>query len=291
MAAQLEVALTIDDAPSIAAEGPIAFDAARMDAVREALVAAGVKRCVAFVIGRHARGHERSLERWLAQGYELGNHSEDHARASSGELARFVASVEQCDALLRGVGAFDQGRARYFRFPFGDRGAQPAAREARLRACADLGYTIADVSIDLFDWCYEAPLATAANDPGRARRIEARHVASAAATLQRAGRLARRRFTGGAGHIAALHFGLVSARALPALLAQLAADVRWGGLEDAVGAGAYARFHADPRANGILAEQLRAPVERPLRRLAQLARRAGWFDQSALGPRWPYLAG
>src|SRR5262245_24482188 len=79
--AQLSVALTLDDAPSIVEHG-VASDPSHMDAIRETLVAHGVRDCVAFVVGTTARGHEASLERWLDAGYELGNHTFDHRRAS-----------------------------------------------------------------------------------------------------------------------------------------------------------------------------------------------------------------
>jgi hypothetical protein len=50
-------------------------------------------------------------------------------------------------------------------------------------------------------------------------------------------------------------------------------------------------FLGDLAANGIIAEHLRSPIEPPLRRLAQLSRRAGLFGQSTLGPRWPHFGG
>lgn len=289
---EIVAALTIDDAPSIAAAaGAVAFDPARLDAVREQLQHAGIAHCVAFVIGAHARGSEARLERWLQAGYELGNHSDDHARASDVDRADFTASLVRCDALLRSVGAFEAGRARYFRFPFGDRGRTPAARRDLVAACTDLGYVIADVSIDLYDHCYEAPLAAAlAGQPAHTRAIEARYLTTAERSMRRAARLGRRRFGAGHVHVATCHFGLVTERTLLRLLARLRARVRWSPLAQAVGSPAYARNLGDPERNGILAGQLRsATSERVMRPFARYTHRADWFAQQALGPRWPHL--
>src|SRR5690242_13902551 len=118
----MQVALTLDDAPSIAASAPIRFDASRMDAVRERLLQAGVPSCVAFVIGELTVGHEAVLQRWLASGYALGNHSDDHRSASEVGPGQLLDSVKRCDERLRSLGAFSPDRPCFFRFPFGDRG-------------------------------------------------------------------------------------------------------------------------------------------------------------------------
>jgi peptidoglycan/xylan/chitin deacetylase (PgdA/CDA1 family) len=289
---ELSAALTIDDAPSIAASGPVAFDPSRLDAARDALVAAGFERCVAFVIGRHAHGCEASLERWLQAGYELGNHSDDHVAASRCDRLAFMASIERCDALLRAVGAFDGQRPRYLRFPYGDRGANASLRRDLLAACADRGYTVADVSISFYDHCYETPLATAlVQSPALTHAVEERYLANAARVVRRAARLGPRRFGRGHVHVANCHFGLVTQRTLVRLLARITPPVQWLPLEKAVGSVAYARFLDDFDRNGIIADQLRSgSLERVLRPLARVGRRADWFAQRALGPRWPHLA-
>jgi hypothetical protein len=91
-------------------------------------------------------------------------------------------------------------------------------------------------------------------------------------------------------HVAACHFGLVTRRTLPRLLARLAEEVSWSPLAQAVDGAAYASHFGDPERNGMLADELRfAAGERVLRPLARLSRRADWFEQRALGPRWPHL--
>jgi peptidoglycan/xylan/chitin deacetylase (PgdA/CDA1 family) len=292
VARTLAIALTIDDAPSIAASGPLAFDAGRMDATRRALQDAGVRSCVAFVIGAHARGHEKLLGRWLDAGYELGNHSDDHAYASRTGFHAFTASVERCDALLREVGAFDGGRPRYFRFPYGDRGASPSRRGALLEAVENLGYQLAEVSIQTYDHCYEArfALALANHDDARARAVTERYLDRALASVHRASRLAGRRFGPDHEHVMAMHFGPVTERTLPALLARLSTCARLVPLERALACPAYLRDASDLAANGVIAERLGGRADPALRRLARIARRAGLFEQDALGPLWPHFS-
>jgi hypothetical protein len=288
----LPCALTIDDAPAVDA-----IDHAQagsvMDAVREALARQGITRCVAFVIGARARGHEAALERWLAAGYELGNHTGEHPWASRSDERAFIDSIRRCDAVLAQVGAFAEGRPRYFRYPFGDRGSDPGARARIRRACEDLGYTLADVSLNLHDYCYERPLDAAlrASDAARAAAIEARFVHHARSVLARADAL----LPESEPHIAGVHFGHVSARSLDRLLASTRGRVQWLSLDAAVHAGTYARFAQDARLNGIIGEALEARAALPLRELrrrgARLARKLDLFEQERLGPLWPQWTG
>jgi hypothetical protein len=289
----IPLALSIDQAPSVGTSAHTAFDPARLDRVREQLARAGIRYCTAFVVGSRSRGHEASLERWLEAGYELGNCGFDHPRASQVGRAEFIAQLKRSDALLRGLGAFDGHRPRFFRFPFGDRGPDAATRRELLQACHDLGYTVADVSIDLFDRCYEAPLAAAlCRDRARAHAIERRYLANAEGQVQRAGRIGLSRWGGRHVHIAACEFGLLNERCLPELLRRLGSLVSWKPLALAVFQPAYLRFQFDYERNGAIGEQLhRGLFNIALRPLARLSRRARFFDQPTLGPRWPHLTG
>lgn len=284
-----ELTLTCDDAPTIAGgEGGVRADPQRMDVLREVLQTAGIRHCVAFVIGRHAIGHEATLERWLAAGYELGNHTHDHAAASRCSPGDFERSVLACDDLLERVGAFEGRRPRWFRFPFLDRGPDPAARRVLAARLAAFGYRIAPVSVDWCDHRYEAPLAAAAGDEARAARVGTRYLAAARASLEHAGR----RCGAATPLIAACHFGEVSARFLAPLLGALEqeARVRWSPLERAAGAACYERYATDFTRTGLVTDGTPGrPVQRLARGLAALGERLDLFEQARLGPRWPYL--
>lgn len=286
MASGAPVALSIDDAPSVAGAGE-RFDPGRMDAIREQLRARELRHCVAFVIGESARGHEAALERWLAEGFELGNHGQLHVPASGQTPAEFAASVRACDALLEGVGAFAAGAPRYLRMPFGDRGRDAEHRAALARVCDDLGYALADVSVNLYDWCYEAPLtrAVARGDEDAVARILDRFLRSARRELDTAG---RRPPEPGWVDVAACHFGEVSRRALGSLLDGGAGRVAWRALDEALARPGYRSRMADLDANGILADRLARGIgRRPLRRAARLLRRLDWLQERRLGPVAP----
>ncbi len=291
-AAPTRIALTCDDAPSIDALPGHPPEPARMDRLRDTFRAAGVAHCVAFVIGRAARGAEDVLERWLDAGYELGNHTDDHHASSARDVDATLRSIEACDALLRDVGAFDAGRTRWLRFPYLDRGADAAARARLQRGIEDLGYRIAPASTDLFDHRFEEPLAAAlaAGDTTRVAAIEHRYLAVVRASVRRATARTHGAAARDVAQVAYLHFGLVWDRfGASALRALHAEGARWCPLDEALGDALYADHVADATRNGLVVDTLPRPlVARILGRAAQWADRAGLTGR-ALGPRWPHV--
>lgn len=274
-----------------------------MDAMRRTLQRYDIAQCVAFVVSERALGHEAELERWLADGYQLGNHSHEHPHASQLPARDFLRSVERCDALLRRLGAFDQGRPRYFRYPFGDRGRAPTERAAIRRGLIELGYTLADVSISSYDYRYDWPIqaALAAGEHTRVVEIERRFAAQAHAALQRSERLdvlhtARGPVPIGPDlpHVLALHFTGATTRFLERLLSASTAQVTWIALAEATANPLYGTFADDLEHNGIIADAL--SIERSTaaelaisvaRRGARIARKLRILDEKRRGPRWP----
>jgi hypothetical protein len=295
----LPCALSFDDAPAIEPLDLSAEGDATMDSLRETLERHGVTHCVAFVIGERARDHTQALRRWLASGFELGNHTHSHCHASKASRDAFLDSVDRCDGLLADVGAFDDGRPRYFRYPFGDRG-ESASERLRIRtACVERGYTIADVSVNLHDYCYEAPLTSAlqARAEGRAdksRLIERRYEHYASACIAHAASLEMPR---GFVHIAAAHCGRVSARTLDSWLGAMRGHVQWEPMSSAVRCAEYVSFGETAAHNGIIGDALRSQsatlvhsaARRIARRAARLTRRLNLLQQDRLGPLWPHL--
>jgi peptidoglycan/xylan/chitin deacetylase (PgdA/CDA1 family) len=273
-----------------------------MDAMRRTLERHGVKQCVAFVIGERVAGHEAELGRWLAAGYELGNHSHEHAAATHLPARAVADSFERCHAELERLGAFAHGRERYARLPFGDRGKSPAERETIRRSLLGLGYTLADVSMNLNDFIY-APLLEAALADARytdAAEVERRFAVQARAARQRGQQVTTLQTARGATsipsdftHVIALHFVPGTERFLERMLSAWSAHVGWVSLADAVHHDIYARFGGDPAHNGVIAGALRG--ERSLarevafgltRRGASVARRLRIGPRN--GPRWPH---
>lgn len=290
----MRVALTADDAPSIAAgPGGVRFDPARLDRLREVLQAQGVAHCVAFAIGALAEGHEAALGRWLAAGYELGNHTHEHLAASRTPVAAYLESVRRCDALLAAAGAFAGGRRRWFRYPYLDRGADPRARAAIAEGVRALGYEPVHATIDSFDHAYEAAWAQAQadGDGRRSQAVGARFERAARASLRRAERLVGAAAAGRpSAHIAFFHFGGVCEERLAPLLAHWRArGAEWISVADAIGEPLHCAYDADPACTGLvtggfgrgLGARLAGRAARLLDRLDPRAAR--------LGPAFPHL--
>lgn len=287
----IPVALTIDDAPSVFERDDTEFDPGRMDRIREALLAAGVPACTAFVIGRRARGHEDCLRRWLESGFALGNHTEDHIASSALEEHRYLEGVRACDSLLESVGAFRGGAPRHFRHPFGDRGPDPVRRARIAGQLAELAYVDAEVTMDLYDYPYDLSwLEARRRHRGRTLRVERRFVRAATGSVRRAMTRGARLWGAGLIHVAACHFGPVTERCLPELLGRLAGRVHWVPLVEATGSTQYQLLTSDFQRAGAPSELLVQRVgDRMLRRVVRAARRLGAWDRSREGPRWPHL--
>lgn len=283
----LRLALTIDDAPSVAGHGALRSDPSRLDIVRELLQTVGIRHCVAFVVSSWAQGHESALARWLDAGFELGNHSDNHKRASDIGPQATIASLERCDLFLSRVGAFGNGRSRYYRAPYGDRGANPDARRRLLEAMEERGYASAEVSIDLFDYRYEEPLAQALiqGDLRRARTIEKRFLSGVDSGMSRAAGVS----LGDDGvHVACAHFGLVLSRVGQCLFERLSQACHLETLATACNGEVYAKHATNVSHNRILAELVPDSLTvRIVRGAFRIADRLGLTATRRLGPRWP----
>lgn len=295
LSSPLRLALTCDDAPTIlGVPGLIAPDARRLDAVRMALKDRGVASCVAFVIGRVATDGVDALQRWLDAGYELGNHTFDHLAAGSVEPASFLDNVAACDRLLESLGGFADGRLRYFRFPFLDRGSNPESRRRIAAGLRDMNYVTVPGTVDFNDHLYEAPLARAAASGNAARisAVEERYLRAARRCLSHHAAWAG----GGAAepliHIGLFHAGPISSRVLPRLLGNLSASrVEWCAVADALNHPVYRGFEADTNQTGLISYGFRprSPAARVARKLARASYRWGIASQQRCGPLWPHL--
>jgi peptidoglycan/xylan/chitin deacetylase (PgdA/CDA1 family) len=273
------IAITIDDAPSVHEAG-VPFDAERMDRCREILLRCGVSQCVAFVVGARARGHERALERWLAAGFELGNHTYEHAPASRQSRQRFAESLARCDELLQRVGAFDGDRLKWFRFPYLDRGRGPAQRRQLELECGKLAYRVAPATIDFLDHPFETPLADAISrdDERGVRRVERRFLRTCLDTIELASAAFAEQMPALA-HVGYAHFGPMAERNLPAVLDLLRSrGFAACSLSSALDHPVYRGFAADLACNGlVLPTASRDPRGRLKRGLAGARRRLlGW---------------
>lgn len=280
----LRIALTCDDAPTIAADGPrVPADPSRMDVLRETLQRTGVEHCVAFVIGAHVKD-PGPLQRWLGAGFELGNHTWEHAPASGLDARAFEDSVRRCDEVLENVGAFDGDRIRWFRFPYLDYGRDDSHRAALTGVLAQRGHRVAHATVDLYDDRFEHALGAAdlSAQAWRQRVIGQRYERTALRSLRAAVRSFGDR---GVPQVPYFHFGPTSTRFLPGVLSQLKREgVQYVSLDDALSHPALQR----ERGTGlVLAHGTASLAKRLGRRLQREVNRWEPTSGKLLGPPWP----
>lgn len=99
------------------------------------------------------------LERWLAAGMELGNHTYAHLGATRHTLAAYEQDIVEGERHLRPLVERYGQQLRYFRHPYLQAGPTPGYRDSLNTVISRLGYTIAPVTFDndeyVHAYCYE----------------------------------------------------------------------------------------------------------------------------------------
>jgi peptidoglycan/xylan/chitin deacetylase (PgdA/CDA1 family) len=185
-----------------------------------------------------------AIERWLAAGNRLGNHTYSHADLGRTDVASYLADVLRNEAWLAKfagppMGAHDW---RVFRFPFLQEGATLDAREAVRAQLLARGYRIAPVTVDFDDWQW-FPVFARCKGPTAARDVEelrADYREAAREALLAADEQARELFGRPIRHILLVHAGAFTAEMIDDLLAEYEAlGVRFIALERALDDPAY----------------------------------------------------
>jgi cellulose synthase (UDP-forming) len=162
-----DLAITIDDLPT---HGPLPPGITRLavaDQIIEVLRRHGIRDAVGFVNGGQVADvpqHGVVLERWIAAGYRLGNHTFGHLDLDRTGPERFLADIERDEpVIVRYAGAEPD---RMFRYPYLHEGATLSEREAVRRALRERQYQIVPVSVDFYDWAWNDMYARCAGNPG-----------------------------------------------------------------------------------------------------------------------------
>ncbi len=172
------ILVTVDDLP--VAAGRLHTDPAERERITKGLLAALAKHrvpAVGFVIWGNVSGAADVglLERWLAAGQELGNHSKSHLDYSRTGSDEYIADTEAGRAGLADLLATHGRTVRFFRFPYLNEGNTLAKLDAMRAYLARSGQRTMPVTIDDQDWSYERRWVEArrAGDPvGMARVAE-----------------------------------------------------------------------------------------------------------------------
>jgi peptidoglycan/xylan/chitin deacetylase (PgdA/CDA1 family) len=158
------VAITVDDLPYAAGGvrpnlSPAAAPEAR--AVNRAILAALLRHHVpatGFVIGRGvdqlgATG-PRLLRRWIAAGFDLGNHSYSHPDIDKLDLAAIEDEIVKDEASFLPLMRAAHRGTRFIRFPYNHTGDTQAKHDAIAAFIAARGYTMAVCTIDNEDFAF-----------------------------------------------------------------------------------------------------------------------------------------
>jgi peptidoglycan/xylan/chitin deacetylase (PgdA/CDA1 family) len=184
------IVITVDDLP--VGGGSRHADPADRARVTDGLLAVLAKHrvpAVGFVIWANVRdaGDRAILDRWLAAGHELGNHSFAHPSLTRSTAEAWIADADKGRA---GLDAFLRERERvlrFFRFPYLNEGDTAAKVDAAREWLARTGQRNLTVTIDDQDWSYEEPwlaaqragdaaaLARVASDYHAALQLSVRH--------------------------------------------------------------------------------------------------------------------
>jgi peptidoglycan/xylan/chitin deacetylase (PgdA/CDA1 family) len=158
-----EIAITFDDLPVVSVTDR---EGAGWSKITDDLLAALVRNRVPAVGFVNEQKLERAgeleparlalLQRWLAAGMELGNHSYSHLDFHSADIEIFQRDVMRGERHIRGLMEGAGKKLRFFRHPYLHTGRSPEARRALDAFLAERGYQVAPVTIDNYDYVFAA---------------------------------------------------------------------------------------------------------------------------------------
>ena len=225
-AAVTEVALTFDDLP---AHGDLPSDTTRlslMENIIQTLKDSKVQDVVGFANGNHLDYEPKDiqvLQRWVAAGFLLGNHTYHHRDLSRVPVAEFLADVDQQEALLQPLIGSGPG---LFRFPYLHEGESIEKRTAVRQYLEAKRYTVVPVTVDYNDWAWtNAYMSCYRQQDAEAIAWLRQHVVQAALRqLHRSQLLARDLLGRNIRHVMLLHVGVFDSLTLREVLTAFSQD-------------------------------------------------------------------
>lgn len=257
----LQVAITVDDLP---AHGP-RVDGLTWLEVHQQLLDAFSSHEVPQVYGfinadkmDHDPRLRAALKAWTAAGHPLGNHTYSHPSLREVGLDAYFADIAKNEPALDSL-ALNGQRTPTFRYPFLLEGMSREDTIAIRDHLDQRGYRTAPVTIDFYDWAFNAAYArcTEARDERAVKAIEKTYMIHALEMLAWSDAAAQALYGRRIPHVLLIHSGAINARMIEPLLdAMEGAGVEWVSLDDAladpVDADTYVR---DGRNQGTLLDQ------------------------------------
>jgi peptidoglycan/xylan/chitin deacetylase (PgdA/CDA1 family) len=268
-----KMAITVDDLPT---HGPLPRGVTRAQVharLLESFARHGVPEVRGYVIGEHALGsadHRDALQLWLDAGHPLGNHTWSHPNMEEIGVDAYLADIDRNERVLAELTGDASGASwRSFRYPYLRQGFDEVSSRRVRDHLAQGGYQIAEVSIDFWDWDYQAPYVRCLDAPRTSARsgqaaAELGLAALRRTYLERATEMldwhraaAIDAFGRPISHVLLLHGGVFTAEMLDELLdAYEARGVVWVTLDEALADPVYRDVPLPPRTHGdVLVEQ------------------------------------
>jgi peptidoglycan/xylan/chitin deacetylase (PgdA/CDA1 family) len=258
-----KMAITVDDLPT---HGPLPRGVTRAD-VHEQLLDAFASHAVpevrGYVIGQRAletADHRKALQLWLDAGHPLGNHTWSHPNMEEVGVDAYLADIDRNESVLAELTGDTTGASwRSFRYPYLRQGFDELSSRRVRDHLAQGGYQIAEVSLDFWDWDYQAPYVRCLD-----RKSELGLAALRKTYLERATEMldwhraaALDAFGRPIAHVLLLHGGVFTAEMIDELLAAYEArGVVWVTLDEALADPVYRDVPLPPRTHGdVLVEQ------------------------------------
>ena len=152
-----EIALTFDDAPT--GDGAVFTGFQRTSRIIETLKKHNVKQSAFFIVTSHLNSDGlRRLKMYSDGGHLLSNHSHSHNWISVMGTENYIRDFQKADSIL---GTTNLPYKRWYRFPFLDEGQTKSSRDSIRNALAGLSLTNAYITIDNYDWHFNAAAARA----------------------------------------------------------------------------------------------------------------------------------
>jgi len=214
------VAVTYDDLPL---NGELAPDTTRAGLVDEVLAVLRKERLppsYGFINAGKLEGSDDgalALQRWVAGGQRVGNHTYSHPDLHKSTPAAWLADLRADEPVLELLdGAHDW---HWLRYPYLREGDTTEKRRSVRAALSARGYRIAQVTLDFEDYLWNTPYARcrAAHDDKAIAWLRQSYLDTAKAYLRADRQMAEQVFGHPIDHVLLLHLGAFSSTILPDL--------------------------------------------------------------------------
>jgi glyoxylase-like metal-dependent hydrolase (beta-lactamase superfamily II) len=253
----IRVAITVDDLP---AHGPVPEGTSRLQIHRDLLAAFAaheIREVYGFVNAGRAQNDPallKPLEAWVAAGHPVGNHTSTHPVMEEVGLDAYIESIDANESILRRLMAGrPESEWKWFRYPFLKQGIDHESSSRIRDHLKKSGYRVAEVTIDFYDWAFNAPYGRckAQKNEAAIRALRESYLGNARVWLQWADAAAREAFGRAIPHVLLLHVGAFDAVMMDELLTLYEKlGVEWIRLEDAIRDPVYSQVALPDRTHG-----------------------------------------